>query len=280
MRKDIENHMKEVCPRRQYECPHCKQRGEYQERTTTHLKTCPKVTIYCPNDGCDVKVQRCKISQHLEECLFELVFCKFTNIGCMEKVYRRDLEKHQNDSEYHFQLAIDKVNQYEDKIARLQPAPAKFKVTNFDQLKTSSKRFYSPAFYTSPGGYKMSIYIDANGICESKGTHVFIFAHLMRGENDDHLPWPLTGTVTFELLNQLRDKHHHSINLKLCSSDKACQRVVNGERSLRGYGISCFIPHSALGYNTINYCQYLRDDCLYFRVKVDTKTTSKPWLVF
>ena len=51
LRKDIEKHKKE-CPRRQYECPHCKETGEYQERTTTHLEECPKNRIYCPNDGC------------------------------------------------------------------------------------------------------------------------------------------------------------------------------------------------------------------------------------
>ena len=125
MCKDIENHMK-VCPRRQYECPYCKESGEYQERTTTHLEECPKMKIPCPNDGCDVKVQRCKISQHLDECLFELCLCKYTDIGCTEKLPRKDLEKHQNDSTKHIQLAIETVTlqgitikKHEEKITQL-----------------------------------------------------------------------------------------------------------------------------------------------------------------
>ena len=45
IRKDIENHKKEVSPRRQYECPHCMENGKYQEGTTIHLEECPKMKI-------------------------------------------------------------------------------------------------------------------------------------------------------------------------------------------------------------------------------------------
>ena len=40
---------------------------------------------------------------------------------------------------------------------------------------------------------------------EAKGTHVSVFACLMKGDNDDSLFWPFTGTVTIELLNQLEE---------------------------------------------------------------------------
>ena len=36
-RKDMEKHIME-CPKRPYECPHCKETGDYQERTTKHLQ--------------------------------------------------------------------------------------------------------------------------------------------------------------------------------------------------------------------------------------------------
>ena len=72
----------------------------------------------------------------------------------------------------------------------------------------SGESFHSPGFYISPVGYKMCIKVDCNGYGISKGTHVSVYAYLMRGENDDHLPWPFTGTVTVELLNQLEDDSH------------------------------------------------------------------------
>ena len=287
LRKDIKAHKKNKCPRRQYKCPHCRETGEYHERTTTHLEECPKKKIPCPNDGCGEEIERCDISQHHQECLFESVSCKYIKIGCKGNFLRKNVEEHHNDSQEHLQLAIDTVNQqevtikkHEDKIAQIQSTPMKFKITNFDKLKNCNETVYSSGFYTSTGGYKMCIRVDTNGNGDGKGTHVSVFAYLMRGENDDHLPWPFTGTVTVELLNQLRDDNHHSQKTTFRPDDnEVSQRVVDTERATSGYGRHCYLPIYDLGYNAAKICQYLKDDCLYFRVKVDTASTSKPWLV-
>ena len=283
LRKDIEAHKKEVCPRRQYECPHCRESGEYQERTTTHLEECPKMKIPCPNDGCDEEIERCDIPQHRQKCLFESVACKYVSIGCIEKVLRNDLEKHHDDSQQHLQLAIDIVHQQEMTIKSLkaqQPStPMTLKIAGFDKLKKSSEMFHTSTFYTSLGGYKMCIRVHPNGNGDGKGTHVSVYAYLLRGENDDHLPWPFTGTVTVELLNQLDDRDHHFDEFAFPPDHKASQRVVKEERASTGNGTPRYISHSDLGYNTAKNCQYLKDDCLYFRVKVDAESTSKPWLV-
>ena len=142
LRKDIKAHKEEVCPRRQYECPHCRESGEYQERTTTHLEECPKMKIPCPNDGCVENIERCNIPQHRQECLFESVSCKYTNIGCKKNVLRKNLKEHQKNTQLHLQLAIDTVNKqemtikkHEDKIAQLQSTPMKFKITGLMNSK-------------------------------------------------------------------------------------------------------------------------------------------------
>ena len=286
MRKDIENHMKEVCPRRQYECPHCKESGEYRERTNKHCRECPKVRIPCPNDGCDEQMPRCEMSNHSQECLFESVPCKFRKIGCNEMIPRRNLEKHQNDYlQQHLQLAIDTVDQQqktikqvEERIVQLRSTPMSFRMTNFDQFNTSKTQFFSPGFYTSPSGYKMQVCVKARGSVIIMDTHVSVFAFLMRGENDNDLPWPFTGTVTIELLNQLEDDNHHLVEVNFPPLNFASKRVVFAERSPCGYGKPYFISHSNLGYVADKHCQYLKDDCLYFRVNV-AKITSKPWLI-
>ena len=54
----------------------------------------------------------------------------------------------------------------------------------------------------------MCIRANANGFGEGAGTHVSVYACLMKGRNDDTLPWPFTGKVTFMLLNELGDKDH------------------------------------------------------------------------
>ena len=96
----------------------------------------------------------------------------------------------------------------------------KYILTNYDQYKMANDTVYSPAFYTSPKGYKMCIGVDANGNEDGKDTHVSVFAFLMKGENDDYLSWPFTGTVTVELLNhgQLEDKNHFSETIKFISA--------------------------------------------------------------
>ena len=93
------------------------------------------------------------------------------------------------------------------------------------------------------------VHVDANGWGDGEGTHVSVYAYLMRGENDDHLPWPFTGTVTFELLNQLEDDNHHSNTMTFPHDDELSQRVVAIERASVGYGLPCYIPHIDLGYN-------------------------------
>ena len=62
LRKNIEKHKMEECPRRQYVCPHCEESGEYKEQTTTHLEKCPLMKIPCFNDGCSCLVARCELT--------------------------------------------------------------------------------------------------------------------------------------------------------------------------------------------------------------------------
>jgi TNF receptor-associated factor 4 len=280
LHKDIPRHTQEECPRRQYECPHCQEAGEYRERTTKHLKKCTMIEVPCPKLGCKIRIARCNLLEHQKECLFEIIQCKYATIGCKKEALRKDMAKHEGDTQQHLQFAIDTIAEQEGMLAylRSREMPMKYKFTAYDHHKTIDDEIYSPPFYTSPGGYKMCIRVFAHGHMEGYGTHVSIYAFLMKGENDNHLPWPFTGTLTIELLNQLEDKNHHSIAITL-SPDQACsKRVVSGQRSNNGHGRPRYISHSALGYNAAKNCQYLKDDCLYFRIKVDA-SSSKPWLV-
>ena len=151
-----------------------------------------------------------------------------------------------------------------------------FKFTDYAKRKSSNTSAFSPPIYSSPGGYKMSINVVPDGNGDGKGTHVSVYAYLMRGENDDHLPWPFTGTVIIELLNQLTDQKHISMSMKLMGD--ANKRVLDGDKAVTGCGYPRYIEHSSLDYNATNNCQYLKDDCLYVRVKIDSDVSLKPWL--
>ena len=287
LRKDLNRHEREECPRRLYKCPYCMVAGEYQERTTTHYDKCPKVLIPCPNSNCFSSISRCELSDHRKICEFEIVSCKYANIGCKMSILRKDLTKHENDTQYHLQIAIDAVNSLQTKYLALASSKgdslystqSTFQLASFQKHKTNNDTIYSPPFYTGPGGYKMCVRVDANGNGIGKGTHVSLFIYLMRGEYDDHLSWPFPGIVTIELLNQVQNRNHHSTTTLFSVEFAESQRVVNAERASSGHGQQKCIPHTSLEYNVTKNYQYLKDDSLYFRFKVARASNPKPWLI-
>ena len=286
LRKDLNKHETQECPRRQYKCPYCMVAGEYLERTTIHYEKCPKVSIPCPNTNCIYRISRCELSDHRKVCEFEVVSCKYANIGCKASIIRKELAKHESNSHHHLQIAIDAVNALQTKYLTLASnssaylgASSTFQVADFHKHKTNSNIIYSPPFYTCPGGYKLCVRVDADGCGDGQGTHISAFIYLMRGEYDDHLSWPFTGRVTAELLNQVDNRHHHSMTVQFSVDYAEGQRVVNAERASSGRGQQQFILHTSLDYNAIENCQYLKDDSLYFRFKVAQTRNPKPWLI-
>ena len=67
---------------------------------------------------------------------------------------------------------------------------------------------------------------------DGKGTHVSVYAYLMRGEFDDHLKWPFQGHVTVAMLNQLEDNHHATkIEFTDTKNIKVIGRVTDRKRA-------------------------------------------------
>ena len=282
-RYELGHHLQR-CPNRQYQCPHCNTAGRYRDITTTHIGICPRVKVPCPNSECSVSAPRCELSQHRSICQFEAVPCKYAEIGCNEVSLRKDLKQHENDVILHLNLAIETVNEQQkkmkvmdEKVASSQAGPRVFKLPRYFQHKTSSQEWYSPPFYTSPGGYKMCVRVDADGFGEGTGTHISVYACLMKGKNDDNLPWPFTGEVTITLLNQLEDENHHTRTISFPQYNVASMRVVDDDRG-SAIGHTKFISKDKLDYDAANYCQYLKDDSLYIQIEVEAAEPVKPWL--
>ena len=144
---------------------------------------------------------------------------------------------------------------------------------NFNKHKKANARWSSHPFYTNPHRYKLCLDVYANGFGDCKGTHVSVYARLLPGEFDDHLEWPFQGDIVVQLLNQLdEDKHPHETAISFSSENgdeilsTVASRVTTAEQSRSGWGYDDFISQDALGYSQAEVCQYLRDDCLTFRV--------------
>ncbi len=281
-RKDLQRHLDHECPRRLYSCPHCQETGEYEEITGKHTVFCPKMIIECSNaPHCKTTFPRETKHTHLSTCQYQEVACKYSEFGCKKMPFRKDLQEHENDDNAHLRIAMTTVLSLKKQCTLLNTQlhfTSIFKMPSLQEKKENNIEFYSNPFYTHPRGYKMDINIDANGNGDYKGNHVSVWVYLMRGEYDDQLEFPFKGTIKIELLNQLEDENHHCESFTHDGTRNSSKRVTDRERSSNGSGVPAFIPHGDLGFNATKNCQYLKDDCLVFRISVDVPS-YKPWLL-
>ena len=142
-------------------------------------------------------------------------------------------------------------------------------MSKYSKHKRDDDDWYSPPFYTGPGGYKMCLMVNANGYGAGAGTHVSVFVNLMRGEHDDKLTWPFCGAITIQLLNQHRDQDHVENIVDFADENAAADnisgQVTSGEGARYSWGYRTFISHAKLE-STARTKQYLKNNRLKFRV--------------
>ena len=275
-RQLLQHHLKEDCPNREVSCPHCNITGKHNIVTGSHLEICPDILIPCPNEGCENHIKRNKMANHRVSCIKEVIPCPYISVGCKQRIKREELDQHKEDKvQQHLEMAVITI----EELRLNNNGIVNIKMENVQQYRDSNQAWCSPGFYSSRGGYKMCLEVDANGDGISEGTHVSCFVHLMSGEYDDTLEWPFQGEVTVELLNQLEDNHKKKgvIGFNESTPLKYSQRVVRKQYG-RGWGYSKFISHSELSLNSSLNHQYLKDDTLYFRLSVTVTSKTKPWL--
>lgn len=319
-RKNIQKHLEEECLNRSYTCPHCDEEGTYLEQTVAHAEKCAKMPISCPNAPCTVVAIRAEMEKHRKtECLHAPATCCHADVGCSAELSRKDLLEHQLDTELHLKTAKLTIAALRKNLEATSAALTKyiketkgdsaklelkmkgemaaavervhmmkrgqttFKMPNFSTHKTNQTEFKSPAFYTGLRGYRMCVIVEAQGVSKAKGAYVSIYAHLMRGEYDDNLPWPLVGTVTFELLNQLGNHSHRKQTCNFPPDDKDNHRVTDKDIANTGYGCPKFVSHAKLGIGGAQEVpkdvQYLKGDAIYLRVSVEAPdSVNHDWL--
>ena len=143
--------------------------------------------------------------------------------------------------------------------------PIVIKLSEFEKLKKTNICFTTKGFYTRDGGYKMCLQVYANGLIIIR-DHISIAVYLMKGDHDDHLTWPVKGTLTAQLLNQISDSNHSKpVGLQFDGFSPWCYRITEGTAT-NGVWSNHFMPHKGLSYDANKNCQYLMNDCVFFRV--------------
>ena len=138
---------------------------------------------------------------------------------------------------------------------------------NFSVYKRSNAIWWSQPFYTSVDGYKLQLKVYANGIGSGAGTHLSLYARLMKGDNDDKLSFPLNATITVQILNILSDFNHREETIDHYKASLEYRtRITEGDTAPGGWGNTQFISHTELLDNTNNSIKFIDNDKLYFRI--------------
>ena len=184
---------------------------------------------------------------------------------------------HSNNGYHKNDFLIFRIS-YEHMEAPYQVAPITIKVPKFSYWLESKEEYYSNPFFAFEGGYQMSLRVYAAGNGNGEGTHVSVFLFLMKGPHDDELErsghWPLRGTFTIELLNQLNDSDHYSHMVQFHHHiwSKCTNRVLDAVAAYDGLGQQQFMPHQTL-YNN----GYIENNSLIFRISYES--TEPPYQI-
>ena len=266
---DVIKHFSDECIMREHHCPLCGEKGTYQLITTEHKDLCPAVILMCSNAGCTQKMNRLEMYAHSISCPKALVRCPYSDIGCNVKLEREKIDIHaQTETLLHFNIAVQRVRELQ-----LKTCPVVIKFPEFSENKSLNSSWYSAGFYSSPGGYKIRLSVDAGGCGDGRSTHLSVFINIMPGDYDDNLEWPLSGEFNVEVLNQIQDKTHYMRTIKFNNQSRKYKEDENG------IGFAKFISHSSLVYNLQQHTQYLMGNVLFFRVSSNILSSkTKPWL--
>ena len=122
---------------------------------------------------------------------------------------------------------------------------------------------YSPniVFYTRDRGYKMCLNM---GVCFDR---IIVAVELMEGDHDDHLSWPVRGTLTVQLLNQISDSNHSKpVEFIFNGSDEWCHRIKEASFFQSLWKKKKVTPQKTLVYTCDKNCWNVLDNCVFLRV--------------
>ena len=221
------------------------------------LQGCPHTLIKCPL-GCETKLARHDMPSHFKDKLLNSDEWHTLTARKEFQVQFLSREQHLNSS-----LHKNRIEQERFFASNHLVAPVQLIMTNFEQHRKSDDIWYSPGFYTRPGGYKMCLAVYANGWAEGRSKCISVYVHLMRGDFDDKLEWPFRGDVHVELLSweEGGEDAKESTHTRVIPFDESAQewtaggRIVGGERAETGRGLCKFALHRDIR------VKYLKNDC-------------------
>ena len=223
------------------------------------------VVVYCPNKhwGCQWDGSLDTTSTHIvNDCQFVEITCGV----CHRHLPYCMLKEHHDSNCTTLPVSPLRTTPPSKECSAI---PAVVMMNDFSKKKMEDESWYSPVLVTHTNGYNIRLRLDVNGW--SGGDSIAMVVSLVRGENDNQLPWPFEGVITVQALNQLKDSAHSKVkHFVFYGGGYECQRVTDDTQPEFGCWCDRFVSHKTLKYNSRKQCQYLKDDCIFFLVSYVT----------
>ena len=246
-RRHIPEHVKDYCPLREIVCEFCEGKVKASEMNP-HLEDCEEFAVRCPN-GCSREgengvreVKRRDILVHLDNhCPLQKVQCSYWDHGCREEMERRHTDTHEREFLHiHFKLSLteikvkliestnriavlEKQNSDKDQIIasmipslllQLPKGKLEWKVEGVKQKIQNKNYPYSDPFHV--GLYKCQCSIVWN--CDH-AAKIGVYIHIMKGDFDAKLHWPVRYRRTIVLINQINSEDNFVESFEMTKTD-------------------------------------------------------------
>jgi hypothetical protein len=218
-----------------------------REKLNDHLSRCPKRKILCPVMKCNTVVIYDQLENHIEENLK-------LHINLLDEGNYRSVDQRVQELMLLNGVLLWKIADIERRIK--------------DAVSGKTLSIDSKPFYSSKNGYKMCARLYLNGDGIATGTHISLYLIVMKGEHDSVLPWPFQQQFSLVLIDQQGKQHITNTFLPSPSSSSFLRPKTDMNTAS---GSPSFVPLS-----TFHSGGYLRDDCLFINVIVDTSRTPNP----
>jgi len=94
----MKRHIKLQCMNREEPCEYCNTIFVFK-LMEEHHSGCSKFPVPCPLHCGDNQIQRCLLEEHSATCKNVIVDCEFKEVGCTEKMKRREVHRHMSYNE-------------------------------------------------------------------------------------------------------------------------------------------------------------------------------------
>ena len=283
LKRFVEEHLSISCPRRKEKCSVCLEMVTHKYMPS-HPNWCPKVEVECSNLSCSVKLFRGELEVHQNVCPKQKIACPYSEAGCSAEILREDRQKHiLENAEHHATIANAKVLSLKRELAKVH-----------DQLESALETKLVPPVTFRLTNYermkeKREIWRSPYFYTHAQGYKMRLRAEINCTDDDAKDSVALYCFLCQGIYDDsLSWPFWGEVTLQILNQSRDSSHHSgtlewdhagddNAGKPHNGWGIVPFISHADLEKDT-KIRHYLKNDCIYIRVQ--KVSFPKPWLAF